>query len=51
VKDGELVRVLIDAPLTWYFEGLAYTAAAGIVLLAIGWWVFHRLDASFAEEL
>lgn len=51
VKDGELVRVLIDAPLTWYFEGLAYTAAAGIVLLAIGWWVFHRLDSTFAEEL
>jgi ABC-2 type transport system permease protein len=51
VRDGQPVPVLIDAPLGWYFQGLVYAAAAGLVLVAIGWWAFHRLDASFAEEL
>jgi ABC-2 type transport system permease protein len=49
--DGEPVRVLVDAPLSWYFQGVLYTFIAGLVALALGWWVFRRMDGSFAEEL
>lgn len=47
--DGGMV--LIDEPFSWYIAGLGYTALVGLVLLLIGWWVFHRLDPTFAEEL
>lgn len=47
----EVTEVLVDAPLSWYFERLAYVAILALMLLAFGWWVFRRLDSRFAEEL
>lgn len=44
-------EALVDAPLSWYFERLAYVAVLALVLVAFGWWVFRRLDSRFAEEL
>jgi ABC-2 type transport system permease protein len=51
VIDGQPFRALIDAPLHWYLQGIGFAALAGVVLIAFGWWVFHRLDPIFAEEL
>lgn len=51
VVDGEPKPVVIDAPVSWFLEGVGYTALAGLLLLILGWWVFRKLDANFAEEL
>jgi ABC-2 type transport system permease protein len=51
VVGGEPAPVLIEQPLGWYLQGLGYAAAGAAILLALGWWVFHSLDARFAEEL
>lgn len=51
VIDSQTYSILIDASLSWYLKGVGYAALAGIVFIALGWWVFHRLDGDFAEEL
>jgi ABC-2 type transport system permease protein len=51
VVGGEPARILIEAPLGWYLQGIGYAAAGAAVLFALGWWVFHSMDARFAEEL
>ncbi|HVE90861.1 MAG TPA: ABC transporter permease [Actinomycetota bacterium] len=49
--DGTVQRILVDAPLSWYLSRLAYTAAAGLVLLVFAWFAFSRLEEGFAEEI
>lgn len=49
--EGGPVRVLIDAPVEWYLKGIGYAAVMGLAFLVVGWWVFHRFERNFAEEL
>lgn len=49
--DGGLVRVLMDRSIGWYFTRLGFVGAASIVLLAVGWSIFRRLQSRLAEEL
>lgn len=51
IIDGKSVRVIYDAPLSWFFGGIGITALIGIALIVIGWWTFRRLESIFAEEL
>lgn len=51
VQDGAEQLVLVDAPITWYAERLAYVGAGAIVLIVVAWLVFRRLERRFAEEL
>lgn len=51
VIGGQTYSILIDAPISWYLKGVGYAAAAGLILITLGWWVFHRLDGDFAEDL
>lgn len=48
---GHTIRVLVDVPLSWYLLGTFYAMMGGVALIALGWWIFHRLEANFAEEL
>lgn len=43
--------VLIDAPLSWYFNGLLYVGLGGLVLVVVGSWIFDKLSGDFAEDL
>jgi ABC-2 type transport system permease protein len=43
--------LLIDAPITWYLRNLGIDALAALVLLAVGWGIFRRLEWRLAEEL
>lgn len=49
--DGRPIPVLVDAPLGWYFSRLGFVAAGSVVLIAIGWTIFRRLESRLAEEL
>lgn len=51
VVDGVSTRVLIDAPISWYLQGIGYAALGGLILCVLGWWVFRRLEPILAEEL
>jgi ABC-2 type transport system permease protein len=49
---GQVDGVLPDgATLGWYFRHLGYVAVGAVVLLAIGWTIFRRLESRLAEEL
>jgi ABC-2 type transport system permease protein len=45
------VTILPDWTWTGYLAYIGYTMAVGLVMLAIGVYVFGRLEANFAEEL
>lgn len=44
-------RVLVDAPLSWYWTNLAIVGLAACVVLVVGWAIFRRLEYRLAEEL
>lgn len=48
---GNVQRVLIDAPVSWYLRNLGIVAAGAVVVLVAGWIVFQRLESRLAEEL
>ncbi len=49
---GEQEGVSISgASVWWYMKHLGYVGAASMVLIAIGWVVFRRLESRLAEEL
>lgn len=50
-RNGESVRVLLDQPMSWYFQHLAYVALFALALLAVAQFTFARLEGDFAEEL
>jgi ABC-2 type transport system permease protein len=39
------------ASLGWYMQRLGIVAIGAVILLAIGWWLFRRLESRLAEEL
>ena len=45
------VQILPNWSWMHYLAYVGYTAAVGVVMLAIGVYVFGRLEANFAEEL
>ena len=49
--DGQLRRILIDAPISWYAWRLGLIAAGAVVLIAVAWMAFSRLEENFAEEI
>jgi ABC-type polysaccharide/polyol phosphate export permease len=51
VVDGNPTTILVDAPVTWYAQRLGYVAVGALVLLALGWLLFRKLDRRLAEEL
>ena len=42
---------LIEQPVEWFLGGILYALVVGLTLIAFSWWIFQRLEASFAEEL
>ncbi len=42
---------LPDEDLLWYFRNLGFSAAAGIVLIIVGFTMFGRMEADLAEEI
>ncbi|MEX0874656.1 MAG: ABC transporter permease [Actinomycetota bacterium] len=48
---GTVQHILIDAPLSWYMGHLAVVGVAAVVLVAVGWSIFRRLESRLAEEL
>jgi ABC-2 type transport system permease protein len=51
IVDGELTTLLVDAPVSWYAQRLAYVGIGAVVLLAGALLLFRKLDARLAEEL
>lgn len=51
VVDGKATTILVDAPVSWYAQRLGYVAVAAVLLLALGWLLFQKLDRRLAEEL
>lgn len=49
--NGKRTLILADPGYTWYLEHLALVGGASLALLGLGYWVFHRLQADFAEDL
>jgi ABC-2 type transport system permease protein len=49
--NGEQQAVLVQAPLSWYYQRLGYVAILSVVALAVCWMVFRRLEGRLAEEL
>jgi ABC-2 type transport system permease protein len=49
--NGTVQHILIDAPLSWYMGHLAVVAVVAVVLVAVGWSIFRRLESRLAEEL
>lgn len=49
--DGTIHRVLVEAPVSWYLRNLGLVALGSLVVLAIGWATFQRLESRLAEEL
>jgi ABC-2 type transport system permease protein len=43
--------VTLGYELAWYFRNLAIVGAVGVLLIAVGWWTFRRLESRLAEEL
>ena len=50
-ENGEQQAVLVQAPLSWYYERLGYVAILSAVALVVCWIVFRRLEGRLAEEL
>lgn len=50
-ENGEVVGVLVEAPLGWYAGRLAVVGVASFLLLAGAWTLFKRLEGRLAEEL
>lgn len=51
VRDGVRNYILPDTSVWWYAERLGYVAILAVGVLAIGLWLFRRLDGRLAEEL
>lgn len=51
LQDGQLTTILVDAPVSWYAQRLAYVAIGAVVLLAGALLLFRKLDSRLAEEL
>ncbi|HET7519722.1 MAG TPA: ABC transporter permease [Actinomycetes bacterium] len=49
--DGGLAQVLPAGGYGFYMKWLGVAAAVSVTLLALGMWIFRRLQADFAEEL
>lgn len=49
--EGSTPSPLVDADISFYFSGLVYAATISLAILAAGWWLFNRLDPTFAEDL
>ncbi|HWC14407.1 MAG TPA: ABC transporter permease [Actinomycetota bacterium] len=43
--------VLIEDSVSWHITSVGYALLVGLLLLAAGWYAFHRSDRYFAEEL
>jgi ABC-2 type transport system permease protein len=41
----------IDRPLIWYLRNLGIVGVIGVLLIAVGWAIFRRLESKLAEEL
>lgn len=39
------------APLSWYIQRLCIVGAGAVILVALGWYIFRRLESRLAEEL
>jgi ABC-2 type transport system permease protein len=39
------------ASLGWYMQRLGFVAMGALVVVAVGWWLFRRLESRLAEEL
>ncbi len=50
-ENGEQQAVLVQAPLSWYYQRLGYVAILSLVSLGVCWMVFRRLEGRLAEEL
>jgi len=50
-NESGVTRVLLDLPMSWYLQRLAYVAVFALVLLVVAQLVFARLEGNFAEEL
>ncbi len=51
VQNGQTMNILVDAPVTWYAQRLALVGLAAAAVLALGLYLFKRLDRRLAEEL
>lgn len=49
--DGSVHRVLVEAPASWYLRNVAIVGVGALVLFAVGWSLFRRLESRLAEEL
>jgi ABC-type polysaccharide/polyol phosphate export permease len=45
------VQLLLHAGIVWYLRNLLIVSGAAVVLIAIGWAIFRRLEWRLAEEL
>lgn len=50
-RDPAGAHVMVDAPISWYAERLAYAGLGALLLIVFASWVFRRLEGRLAEEL
>lgn len=49
--DGTVHRVLVEAPVSWYLRNVAIVGLGALLIFALGWSLFRRLESRLAEEL